>query len=74
MESVSLSVPVMFIAIGPFSMDIHLAHEERAWILCCLLPQCLSLRDWDSIIQLFGCQVPEHTDNPLTSGYKVVKT
>ena len=44
-ELVSMSVPLMFIAKASFSMG----HGQSAWVLCSLLPQCLSLRGWDSI-------------------------
>lgn len=70
-ELVSLSVPLTFIVKGSFSTGIHVGHEQRAWVLCNLLPQC-PYRGWDLIIQ-FHCQGSDHTGSPLATSYKWVK-
>lgn len=55
--------PLMLILQKSFSTGIYMAHKQRAWVFCNLMP-CLASPSWDLIIQFSCCQVPDYTASP----------
>ena len=57
--------PLMFILQESISIGVHMGLEQRAWVLCNLLPCVCPLQVWDLIIQFSCCHVPDYTAIPV---------